>query len=96
MHLARYIVRYFLIPTSQEDDPPSTFERVKVRFEKPTATTFADNPIVEFVLDSSPSNAVVKKLWAERESAESPPFPLQGRLDEWVKKTYPKGDAAML
>ena len=50
---------------------------------------FADAPTVECLVDSDPSkSAEVKELWNAREKGQMKqvPFPLEGRLDEWIKK----------
>jgi hypothetical protein len=44
--------------------------------------------MVEMLLDSDPSMSTeVKELWKAREKGvrDEVPFPLEGRLDEWIK-----------
>jgi hypothetical protein len=101
VHLARYIIKYFIIPlyhSHPEEDILNTdrisFQCIKIRLEKPTAVTLADVAGVEFFVDSNPrSSETIKKLWQRNpqamQGAVAPPFPLQGRLDEWVEKMYP-------
>ena len=64
---------------------PHVLPRIKISLSKPTAVTLADAPIVEILVDSSvmldrapPSLTVI-------------PFPLQGRLHEWIKEIDPLG-----
>ena len=48
---------------------------------------FADAPAVEMLVDSDPIvNRSVEKLWRDRggNGGRQVPFPLQGRLDEWI------------
>ena len=50
---------------------------------------FADAPTVECLVDSDPSkSAEVKDLWKAREKVQRKqvPFPLQGRMDQWIEK----------
>ena len=48
---------------------------------------FADAPAVEMLLDSHPQKSEsMAMLWKEKENVKKPPFPLQGRLDEWIKE----------
>lgn len=67
------------------DEGPGITPRIKISLSKPTAVTLADAPVVEILVDSRvmldrapPSLTVI-------------PFPLQGRLDEWIKKIDPVG-----
>ena len=49
---------------------------------------FADAPTVEMMLDSDPeSNEVARSVWEKvaKEGVRRVPFPLNGRLDEWVE-----------
>jgi hypothetical protein len=49
---------------------------------------FADAPVVEMLVDSDPAvNTGVEGLWKERgeKGGRQLPFPLQGRLEEWIK-----------
>jgi hypothetical protein len=48
--------------------------------------TFADAPVVEILVDSDPQkNPDAKVLWLTfYEKKIRPPFPLTGRLDEWI------------
>ncbi len=50
---------------------------------------FADAPAVEMLINSNPRKSeIAARLWGETEKtkAKKPPFPLQGRLDEWIEK----------
>jgi hypothetical protein len=57
---------------------------MKICLEKPTAVTLADAPVVELLIDSA-------KILRLNNHAKTPPFPLQGRLDEWIRGNDPKG-----
>jgi hypothetical protein len=73
------------------------YQRIRISLSKPTAVTFADAPSVSVLVDSDPSKSQeVKELWSQRELAYSlrggakemvVPFPLEGRLDEWIART---------
>jgi len=63
------------------------FQRIRIRLSKPTAVMFADSPTVEMLVDSDPAvNRGVEALWKDRgeNGGRQVPFPLQGRLDEWI------------
>jgi hypothetical protein len=67
----------------------SEWSRVRIRLEKPTAVTFADAPAIEIMRNSRPDKSNFNlKSWEEATSktgtAERVPFPLTGRLDEWL------------
>jgi hypothetical protein len=65
--------------------------------EKPTAVTFADAPVVEFSLDTDPqkSETVKKQYWMKNSQPKVvPPFPLLGRLDQWIAANDPGNFAA--
>jgi len=68
------------------NDQDSATRRIKICLEKPTAVTFADAPAVEFTLSCDTQIATSSMRY---NVAELPPFPLQGRLDDWIGKTYP-------
>jgi hypothetical protein len=64
---------------------PHNHPQVRVSLSKPTAVTFADFPVVEMVTDTDPSqNELADACWKQLGSVKKPPFPLQGRLDEWL------------
>jgi hypothetical protein len=67
-------------------------ERIKICLEKPTAVTFADAPAVEVLVDSDRNvNSFVERLRKRGVyKSAGPPFPLQGRLDEWIKNNDPE------
>jgi hypothetical protein len=59
--------------------------------EKPTAVIFADAPMIEMLLDSNPShNGVAEEVFRKVGQAKRPPFPLEGRLDEWIARYDPE------
>lgn len=75
-----------LIPPSSSK--PHNHPRIKISLSKPSAVIFADAPTVEMVLDSDPeSNEVARGVWetVAREGVRKVPFPLNGRLDEWIQ-----------
>ena len=64
-------------------------KRIRISLEKPTVIPFADAPIVEIMVDAHPERTdseKVKRAWDGFEKTKAPPFPLQGRLDEWIRK----------
>ncbi|KAK0119038.1 hypothetical protein ONS96_012106 [Cadophora gregata f. sp. sojae] len=76
------------LPPSSSASKPHNHPRIKISLSKPTAVTFANAPTVEMVLDSDPeSDEVVRRVWesAKIEGVRKVPFPLQGRLDEWIE-----------
>lgn len=88
--LSANIIKYFLIPHFPQGLKPKCLEgnsglnhqHIRISLEKPIATTFADAPIIELLIDSDPSKSeAVKALW--KTGSKQPPFPLTGRLDEW-------------
>jgi len=52
--------------------------------------TFAAAPSVSMLLDSDPSQSQeVRELWERRRGGDGKvvlPFPLEGRLDEWIER----------
>ena len=85
-HLSRIIITYFIIPRFSQLPNTPLYPKIKVSFEKPTAVTFADAPVVEILVDSDPQkDPDVKALWLTfYEKKVRPPFPLVERLDEWI------------
>jgi len=94
------ITKFFLIPLLQADSILSVSSeqpwarlkiianRIRISLEKPTVVPFADAPMVEIMVDVHPhltDNEEVKRAWSAFDKAKSPPFPLQGRLDEWIR-----------
>jgi len=64
-------------------------QRIRISLEKPTAVTFADAPVVEMLMDSDPAeNHVAESLWQGAGVTKQPPFPLQGRLDDWIRTNH--------
>lgn len=69
------------------------YKRIRVCLEKPTAVTFADAPAVEVLVHSSPEvNSSVANLWKNKTLLKGPPFPLQSRLNDWVKENKIPGE----
>ncbi|TVY73390.1 hypothetical protein LSUE1_G005424 [Lachnellula suecica] len=84
-HVGMRIIKYFLIPLYVSQSSATKDYQITMSFEKPTAVTFADAPVVEMTLESDPSkNPAAKILWDSASKMQKPPFPLQGRLDEWI------------
>jgi len=79
----------------------AVYPRIRVKLEKPTAVTFADAPMIEMLVDADPykGDKLAKEMWDEaifkdgrdKMLEKKPPFPLQGRLDEWIAKNEPAG-----
>lgn len=91
IHLTSRIIKHFVFPyTTRKPFPTVTVELVK-----PSATTFADAPVVTVSRSSDPDkDDTSKTLWEEwnswnmgRESLV--PFPYQGRLDQWIQDHFP-------
>lgn len=88
MHVGHRLLKHFLIPefasACREDN---VYPRFKISLAKPTAVTFADAPVIELLVESDPeANASTRKLWEEYDGRQSPPpFPLEGRLDDWIE-----------
>lgn len=60
---------------------------MKIRLEKPTAVTWADAPAVEMVLSSDGDPELPTDDGpGVGAGAKMVPFPLQGRLDEWIRE----------
>ncbi|PVH88329.1 hypothetical protein DL98DRAFT_509039 [Cadophora sp. DSE1049] len=74
--------------SSPSSSKPHNHPRIKISLSKPSAVMFADAPTVEMLLDSDPeSNEVARGVWETvvREGVRRVPFPLNGRLDEWIE-----------
>jgi hypothetical protein len=88
MHVCQRITKYYLVPYSKpplSKAPAKKDYQITTSLEKPTAVTFADAPVVEMTLDSYPDkNPKMRALWDCATTIQPPPFPLQGRLDEWI------------
>lgn len=81
--IGRRIVRLFLNPRACGSIFSS---RIKISLEKPIAVPFADSPAVELLLDTHPSHYEWKEDMYDGQESNwpSPPYPLSGRLDEWI------------
>lgn len=87
-----------------EPSEPRFEQLVTVTLEKPTAVMFAESPMIEIRKHANPSlDRKSDALWHEiiyvLEHSMAPghvyagakvPFPLQGRLDEWIRAKDPK------
>ncbi|EKD11888.1 dihydropteroate synthase [Drepanopeziza brunnea f. sp. 'multigermtubi' MB_m1] len=77
-------------PTPSSTAPPGrTYPRIKIALSKPTAVTFADAPTVEMAVDADPgASEIAARVWGEvgGEGGRKVPFPLMGRLDEWIER----------
>lgn len=97
IHLTSRVIKHFVFPfTTRKPFPTVTIELVK-----PSATTFADAPVVTVSRSSDPEkDALSKALWDEwlswNTGADSRlPFPYNGRLDDWITNKFP-GDGTMI
>ena len=83
MHVGQRITRCFLVPHYKSSAKKNYL--ITISLEKPTAVTFADAPMVEMTLDSDPDkDPKMEALWECAAKIQPPPFPLQGRLDQWL------------
>ena len=87
-HTAWRVYNIFLYPAHRMFSEPNYGElhSIKICLEKPTAVTFADAPAVEFTLTRT---SKAHSNDSHHLKARLPPFPLEGRLDIWIRKTYP-------
>ncbi|PQM43512.1 hypothetical protein VC83_09639 [Pseudogymnoascus destructans] len=94
-HLVNRIIKHFIFPYTTREP----FSDVRVSLVKPSATTFAEAPIVTVSRSSNPAiDTTSKTLWEEwlswNTGVESRvPFPYQGRLDSWILDNFP-GDSS--
>ena len=82
--LAARIIKFFVL-----SQPPTALPApagVRITIEKPNAIPFADAPVIEIYRSAEESDVHVKKMVAEL-GLKRPqiPFPLQGRLDEFLQ-----------
>ncbi|KAI9053411.1 hypothetical protein LZ554_002369 [Drepanopeziza brunnea f. sp. 'monogermtubi'] len=100
-HLITRLIRYIVIPRLLTSLPHSTptpsstappgrnYPRIKIALSKPTAVTFAEAPTVEMAVDADPgASEIARRVWGEvgGEGGRKVPFPLMGRLDEWIER----------
>ncbi|KAL3424859.1 FolB domain-containing protein [Phlyctema vagabunda] len=88
VHIGQRVIKYFLFPRQQLDN---SLQNIKICLEKPTAVTWADAPAVEMLLSSDLESEMTSRLgeeWKEGGS-KAVPFPLHGRLDQWIQENYP-------
>lgn len=100
-HLVNRIIKWFIF-TSHD---AIVFEQlITVTLEKPSAVMFAESPMVEVRRHANPRSdetgisnvlfeevrAMQKRVGKSIESFARIPFPLQGRLDEWIRATDPE------
>jgi hypothetical protein len=83
-----------------EPNPP-TFGEVRICLDKPSAITFAEAPSIEIVRSSDPAkDKDAERLMGEWVSyadgkdtvGKRIPYPLQGKLSEWISLNCP-GDS---
>ncbi|CZS91506.1 uncharacterized protein RAG0_02109 [Rhynchosporium agropyri] len=97
LHLIERIIQYVILPlasskASDISDKPQldNYPLIRIYLSKPTAVTFADAPTVSMVVDSDPGNSeVAREVWgrnAGKGAIRRVPFPLVGRLEEWIEK----------
>ena len=82
--LAARIIKFFVLSQAPTTLPAPA--GVRITIEKPNAIPFADAPVIEIYRSAEESDAHVKKMVAEL-GLKRPqiPFPLQGRLDEFLQ-----------
>lgn len=93
-HLAKRVIKHFIYAYDDIDND----SMVKIILEKPSATTFAETPVISITRSSNPKVGMARLLWDERQAIKNPPkleFPHQGRLDVWIKENFP-GDTTGL
>lgn len=82
--LAAKIIKYFIL-ARQEKSSSGGPAGVRITIEKPSAVPFADAPIIEVYRSAEQSDPAVKRMIAELgKKIPQIPFPLQGRLDEFL------------
>lgn len=79
-HLSKYIIKYYLTPLAHEWRSPYDCPHIHITLEKPTAVTFADAPMIEIRIDTTQDLVKVSG------SHPALPFPLQGRLEDWISE----------
>lgn len=82
------MIRYFVVPRVALSAAlaPRASPRVKISLSKPTAVTFAEAPTVEMATESAPAIAEMAKRVGEAGRVSlKVPFPLAGRLDDWIQ-----------
>jgi hypothetical protein len=83
-HVGQRVIQYFFIPL-YKNGVFLNYPRIHICLEKPTAVMFADAPAIEVLIESDPAkNQTISGLREWAKLAEKPPFPLNGRLDEWI------------
>ncbi len=91
IHLTSRITKHFIFPYHTR----KPFPIVTISLTKPSATTFADAPIVTVSRSSDPEkDERSKQLWDEwiswnmgRDSMI--PYPFHGKLDHWIQENFP-------
>ncbi|KAI9743120.1 MAG: hypothetical protein M1818_003415 [Claussenomyces sp. TS43310] len=90
VHVAERVIDLFVYPYrpyEQQQEGSSVGNNkgpcslVKVSLEKPSAVTFADTPVIEIVRSTKP----VAIEGTNKPHSAKVPFPLLGRLDDWLK-----------
>jgi hypothetical protein len=90
-HLSKRIIKHWIFPYTSKEP----FANVKISLVKPSATTFADAPVVTITRSSNPAaDGTAKTLWEEWLSWNTGvetrlPFPHQGRFDSWIYDNFP-------
>lgn len=104
-HLVRRIIKWFLYAEFRtfvkppNEDPEVQFgQLVIVSLEKPSAVMFAESPAVEVRRHADPRHSrellnqifeSSKRNHVDMVAGGIVPFPLQGRLDDWIRETDP-------
>lgn len=82
--LASKVIKYFILAKQEFSllDPAG----VRITIEKPSAVALADTPIIEIYRSAEQSDAFGRRMAAELGTKRPTiPFPLQGRLDEFLQ-----------
>lgn len=82
--LAARVIKYFIMPKQQFPLPEPA--GVRVRIEKPSAVPMADAPSIEIYRSAESHDPFGKRMLFELGSKRPKiPFPLEGRLDEFLQ-----------
>ncbi|CCU82498.1 Putative protein involved in folic acid metabolism [Blumeria hordei DH14] len=86
--IGRRVAEYFLCPLIQNTPEPRDLDciwpTIKIQLSKPTAVVFADAPTVETLIDSK--EYVRDSKISVQSACHKPPFPMIGRLEDWIEK----------
>ncbi|KAF4629213.1 hypothetical protein G7Y89_g8941 [Cudoniella acicularis] len=94
-HVCQRVIKYLVIPQYIPKGPNAICPLVRIRLEKPTAVTMADAPVVELVVNSGPQVTAAFYSFQQIQDYSTikvtkVPFPLQGKLNDWIAKEEAK------